>query len=802
VIGYGKRLDDVGHSVAVLVRDEVAVGVAFLVGPRTLLTCAHVVSLAAGRQPRDARRPDAPVTVRFPLVAGHPTVPALVQVWQPEGPDRSGDIAVLRLTGPPPPTVRPARLVTLKRFWGRECRTVGFPAGRPDGDWFSGELRGRVGTYRVEMAAEIGRGYPIERGFSGAPVWDERKRGVVGMAVAYDQDLNRRTGYMIPSSFLAAALPRPAHTHRKPPRKLVPLLVVGALAVAGLVAIPRFFGGGQAECARPVGLRVAVPPAGLATYQGVAGAYEKWTADHNGGCATASLYLYAASPDLVVDPGREPDDGRHRLGETGLHPDVWLPGASATADEIRRSDVGARVSGIEPVGSTPVVLAVPAGMVRPDRDPPQRLGRLLWPDLFRMAARPPGTTLDGGLTGTGWRVVRPDPATSQVGRLATVALYAGLPDDPAWTRQDVEQWVEQAQDAGGYPPGDDAALLCRQRELGSLPTRAAIITTEQSLVQFNLGRPLGGSCTALGRPDDATRLVAFYPAETPVVTHVVVRLDWGDSVQGQEARQAAADFAHWMAGAGAGKAALVAQGLRPAAFGAGAPLVDDFGARPDWPFGHKRGDAFGAPVQQAALRKYVKAHRPGRVLVALDTSGSMRTATDGGRRTRFEVALDGVQSSLDHMGGDDEFGLLLFSTAMGGSGSRPVIPIGRRDPAQDTTLADLRRQVVPTGDTPLYRAIDTGIGTVRASGGTSRERLGAVVVLTDGLDTASGPVGPDISGGTQARVFVVAIGEASCATAELARVTQGTGGACYTASTEDVDQTLATLFRTLWERSG
>jgi hypothetical protein len=154
------------------------------------------------------------------------------------------------------------------------------------------------------------------------------------------------------------------------------------------------------------------------------------------------------------------------------------------------------------------------------------------------------------------------------------------------------------------------------------------------------------------------------------------------------------------------------------------------------------------------------------------------------------------------MGGDDEFGLLLFSTAMGESGSRPVIPIGRRNPAQDTALADLRRQVIPTGDTPLYRAIDAGVRTVRTAGGTSRERLGAVVVLTDGLDTASGALGPDLSGGTQARVFVIAIGEASCATAELARVTQGTGGACFTASTDDVDQTLATLFRMLWERSG
>jgi hypothetical protein len=154
------------------------------------------------------------------------------------------------------------------------------------------------------------------------------------------------------------------------------------------------------------------------------------------------------------------------------------------------------------------------------------------------------------------------------------------------------------------------------------------------------------------------------------------------------------------------------------------------------------------------------------------------------------------------MGGNDEFGMWLFSTAMGAGGTRELVPMGRRSQSQDAALGDVRRQVVPSGDTPLYRAMDAGIKAVRTSGGAVPEPLRALVVLTDGQDTVSGNVRPDVSGGTQVRVFVIAIGEATCGTSELVRVTDRTGGACFTAAADTVGQTLTTLFRTLWEKGG
>jgi hypothetical protein len=310
-----------------------------------------------------------------------------------------------------------------------------------------------------------------------------------------------------------------------------------------------------------------------------------------------------------------------------------------------------------------------------------------------------------------------------------------------------------------------------------------------------MGRPIGG-CTATVTPA-AAALDAVYPLETPEVPHLAVQLGWPDAVQPAAVRTAAGAFVGWLK-TQPGKAALLAIGLRPPGYPAGAPLDPGNGAKVEWPFGHPHAVPVPADVMRSVVQRYVQAHRPGRVLVALDTSGSMRTATADGRGTRFSVALDAVQASLGRMGGHDEFGLTLFSTEFGDAGTSTVIPIGPRVPAQDTVLDRIRRQVVPAGDTPLYRAIDAGIRAVR---GGPPDRLAALVVLTDGLDTASGGLTPDASGGTAARVFVVAIGEASCGTEKIVQVTRDTGGGCLTASATTVDQTLATLFRLLWERS-
>jgi trypsin len=83
-----------------------------LVGPQQVLTCAHVVNVALGRDRAAQDRPAVEVTVAF-AVGDDPPQPALVQRWWP--PPRTGaignDIAGLVLTGTELPAgATPARL--------------------------------------------------------------------------------------------------------------------------------------------------------------------------------------------------------------------------------------------------------------------------------------------------------------------------------------------------------------------------------------------------------------------------------------------------------------------------------------------------------------------------------------------------------------------------------------------------------------------------------------------------------------------------------------------------------------------
>jgi hypothetical protein len=812
----GRKSGD-GFSTAVasvLGVDGKPTGAAFLISETDLLTCAHVVTRALRLPDFLCAAPDTRVKLEFPL-ANPPAIryaTVVPSAWQPERRDESGDVARLRLVDHAPASAHPLRLVQSDQFFGHKFEAFGFPAstGRT-GSWFNGDVRGNVRAGWMELVASE-RGHPIEEGFSGAPVRDQRTHHVVGMVVAYDQE-REGCGYMIPSRLLpavkrtwlevlqwvftavAAGVGRVLREVRKHWLRALAALVEAVALFAVLTPVVR----PAPTCSQPVVVRVAASPDGLGAYQSVASEYEQWVADRHNGCRAVSLYVYPVAP--VYDASAVPaGTGPSGLTYTGVNPDVWLSGAAVTLDDIQRFESEAHLA-YQQIASTPLVLAVPRRLVNDERDSKDRRGTRLWSELFRRASLSAGEAGGRGLTGAGWSVVRPDPVTSLVGRLATAKFY-NLAGDVAQARHDIEQPIEDAQDAGGYPLGDDSALLCRQRTLAGVTGSAAIITTEQAVIRYNLGLPIGGNCTGQSKPDADVRLAAFYPADTPTIDQVVVQLMWPDPMQGSAVRRAASDFRQWITGT-EGKTALLSDGdLRPLGYTldpSDENLLTDNGALPEWPFNHDLSGPVPPSTQHAVLKLYGAAHIPGRVLVALDMSGSMRTAAGDRRRTRFQIALDGVKASLKLMGGDDEFGLGLFSTALP-DGVQMAVTLGQRANAQDAAVDNVRAQVVPNGDTPLYRAIDTGIKTVRAPGGSNRPQRRAVVVLTDGQDTASRTLRPDVSGGTRARVFVVAIGEASCGIPALAAVTSDTGGQCFTAEASTVDQTLNALFETLWDK--
>ena len=85
-----------GFTVRVLkMGSGLTVGLGFLVTERHIITCAHVVNVALGRDPREQRKPgdNARVQVEFPLLGGDDGAPSRicrVQAWVP--PPRSGSV--------------------------------------------------------------------------------------------------------------------------------------------------------------------------------------------------------------------------------------------------------------------------------------------------------------------------------------------------------------------------------------------------------------------------------------------------------------------------------------------------------------------------------------------------------------------------------------------------------------------------------------------------------------------------------------------------------------------------------------
>jgi Bacterial extracellular solute-binding protein len=381
-------------------------------------------------------------------------------------------------------------------------------------------------------------------------------------------------------------------------------------------------------CSPATQLRVVASPETVTTARQLASAYERWTAGEDYGCPAVDVYVYAGTSEEIRDRVGSGDgwsDESGALREIGPRPDVWLAATSHEVTGLGGDVDGGTVAESTPVAVSPVVLAVPAATdPGPDRSAP-------WPELF---AR---------LTDRGVGVVRADPGSTELGLLATALLYGqdASPGPQRLAPAEVERRIAQSLDEGGFPLTDTPGLLCRHRTLGS---HAAVVASEQQVVRFNSGQPLGESC--LSRAGEPGRLVALYPSDSRSLDHQLVRFSWSEPPQ----REAAARFGEWLR-TDAGREAIVATGLRPVGpYSVGSGLTTagiDPGALPGVePMPPERWDATGAA--------YAAAQRRGRVIFALDTSGSMAAAGPDGPRSL--VAADAVSAALQQVGPRDQGG--------------------------------------------------------------------------------------------------------------------------------------------------
>jgi len=193
-----------------------AVGVGFLAAPRTVLTCAHVVTAALGLKAMPTEPPSEEVTLDFPLLDSR-ILRAQVRsdCWVPiEQETGRGDIAGLDLLDDAPHDARPLRLVSSADLYGHAFATFGFPApprkyaGDPlaeAGKWAHGQILARQAVGHIQLEGTSDSGYRIEPGFSGSPIWDLNVRGAVGMTVTSDLLVEARTAYCIAARDLVAA---------------------------------------------------------------------------------------------------------------------------------------------------------------------------------------------------------------------------------------------------------------------------------------------------------------------------------------------------------------------------------------------------------------------------------------------------------------------------------------------------------------------------------------------------------------------------------------------------------------------
>lgn len=584
----------------------------------------------------------------------------------------------------------------------------------------------------------------------------------------------------------------------------LPLVVVAGLLVNGLWD-PR------APCGAPLELRVAAEAEIAGAVRAAARNYEE-TSMNEGCFGTHVTVTSFQSADQLVQALAE-GWSTEALRDLGPMPDVVVPASTATVARVERElavrgriDVAVEVLG--PVATSPVVLASPRDLW--GEEPPS------WDQVLEAAA-------------TGLEVVRANPMSSSAGLHATLGAYqaavgavpnGGGPEirlDPERLRgRDVTERLREAEQAMSTEADQSGSVLCglRRDDLTVQPGPAAarpapelaVLISEKTMLDYNLGRPLGGDCAVLrGRPSQP--LAAAYPTGLPLLDFpytVVTASEWHD-----DRRERAARAFHDRLSGDAAQQALQAAGFRTKDGTPGQLAQTSNGVRRDQPAPRYQFPANRAAVGEtttAALEVWDAARRAARMLLVIDVSGSMGEPLPTGGDTRIDAVKAATRGALDLLGDRDQVGLWRFARQLQGNQDYQVLvrpgPVGQ-DGRRDQLGAAVDGLQPTDADTGLYDTIDGAVRRIRQ--GYQPDLRNAVVVLTDGRNEDEGGVDEATllqrvleAGAPQVQVFVISLGEASCAVPALEELSARSGGACLDAGSDGLETALDDMAAILW----
>jgi Ca-activated chloride channel family protein len=429
-----------------------------------------------------------------------------------------------------------------------------------------------------------------------------------------------------------------------------------------------------------------------------------------------------------------------------LQPTVYSPASTAYLTLLNAAwvDKTGKPDALAPPGQTLVLSPVVIAMWKPMAEAlgwPKK--NLAWKDLLKVAQDTKGWAGLGHPEWGQFKLGHTQPEYSNSGLLAVLAVaYAGKGTTRGLTAADLDLPAVQAEIAAVERPivhyGKSTGFFAEKLISRGPGYLSAAVLYESNVVEAYAKNP-------------ALPLVAIYPQEGTFWSDhpfSVLEAPWN----GPEAREAANLLLKFLR-AGPAQQRALALGFRPSdpSIALAAPLDEAHGVDPKQP--QTLLEVPEAATLQKLIAVWAKNKKPTDVILVFDKSGSMNGKP-------MQEAQTGAIAFVDQLKDADQLTLLVFDDQV-------APPAGPFKMATQRGEAKARIQALfASGGTSLYDATRAAyqLGLERAK--TERDRIHAVVVMTDGQDESSKLPLEQLRSGLAAedravRVFTIAYGNAA-----------------------------------------
>lgn len=451
-------------------------------------------------------------------------------------------------------------------------------------------------------------------------------------------------------------------------------------------------------------------------------------------------------------------------------PDVWSPAGSLWLpllnvrweERYGKPIIGSGANDSPSLVNSPVVIA----MWKPQAEalgwPEKPIG---WDDIAELSTNPQGWRAYGYPEFGQFKFGHTHPEYSNSGLNAVVAMnYAATDKLRGLTVEDVRNKQTQEfitnVESSIIHYGDSTGFFAEKMFGGGPNYLSAAVMYENLVAEANDGQKY---------PDLAYPVVAIYPEEGTFNSdhpYAILQADWVTA----EKNAAAELFRDYLLSEEI-QAKALGYGFRPAQGSIGAPLDAAHGVDPSQP-----ANVLQVPngeVIQNILANWREQRRNVDVTLILDRSGSMEDSIDGQRK--IDGAKEGLKQFVNLMGDNDALKLTIF-----GDNADVITPMSSLGEKRQEILTRIDN-IVTQGYTRLY---DTIIEEAEAMKDVESKNIHAIIVLSDGDDTASSSTieqvldqvavsGEDAGVGT--KIFTIAYGD-EARDDILTQISEATGG--------------------------